>query len=246
MIEEPFVFLGILIISLVMSSFLLSDRAGMVKPIAWRLFYIGVIFHELSHAGMSLVVGRVPNEFKVKWRHEKKGYRDPHGSVKLEKPPSFLQAIVIALGPLYISTWLIFGLVFGIIFNPVFNPVVKTISIFLVLSLLLTAAPSGGDIRYISQAFNTAPAYSCYQILLISLSMVGLWVFLMITHITFFLDVFYYLAIAGIYLTLKFSFIGIRKLVLWVQSANFKKPKKVRFSRFSRKHYKPKKPWKER
>lgn len=230
-----------------MSRFFLSDRAGPFKPIALRLFFIGVIFHELSHTLMSIVVGRFPDHFEVKWRDEEsRAKRSPHGSIDLEKPPSFLQALVIALGPLYISTWLIFLLLFQVILNPIFDPIIKTIAIFLCLSLLITASPSTGDLQYVSYSFRNAPVYFFYQIFLVALSILILWVFLVFTHITFFLDVFYYFVIAGIYLFLKFSFIGIRKLIITIQSRDFTKPSKVRFKRFSRKHYKPKKPWKER
>lgn len=246
MIEEPLIFLGILIISWIMSRCVFDERAGMVKPIAIRLFFVGVIFHELAHYMMSFVVGKMPVKMKIKWRNEDNGKKSPHGSVQLENPPSFLQAIVIALGPLYISTWLIFFLWFGVILNPVFNPIIKTIAVFLIFSLFLTASPSRGDLHYVNNSFKNAPAYSWYQILLISLSIGILWLSLLSTQITFILDVFYYLAIGGIYLLLKFSFIGVRKFMIKLQSRNFKKPEKIRFKRFSRQHYKPKKPWKER
>ncbi|MFX1304396.1 MAG: hypothetical protein ACFE9X_13655 [Promethearchaeota archaeon] len=245
MIQEPLIFLAILIISLILSSFFLSDRAGPFKPIAIRLFFIGVIFHEISHYIMSLVVGRLPDHFEVKWRNEK-SKRSPYGSIELEKPPSFLQAVVIAFGPLYISTWLIFLLLFQVILNPIFDPIIKTIAIFLCLSLLLTASPSTGDMHYISYSFRNAPAYSWYQIFLVALSTLVLWVFLLFTNIIFILDVLYYFAITAIYLSLKFSLIGMRKLIIKIQSRDFTKPSKVRFTRFSRKHYKPKKPWKEK
>jgi hypothetical protein len=246
MIKEPFIFLGICIISLGLSSFLLSDRAGVFKTIALRLFFIGIIFHEIAHYLMSLAVGKIPEKISIKWRNEKyKFIRDPHGSVKPADPPSFLQAIVIALGPLYISTWLIFFLLFGVISIPLYNPVIKTIAVFLVFSLLLTASPSSGDIGAIATAFKEDPQHSWYSIFLIILSFLTLWFFLLSTQIIFFLDVFYYLAITGIYLIYKFSFIGIRKIIIRINSRIYNKPNKVRFKRFSRTHYKPKKPWKE-
>jgi hypothetical protein len=245
MIEEPIIFLGVLILSWITSSLLISDRAGVLKPIAFRLGYIGVIFHEISHYLMSLAVGKMPEKMKIEWHKGKNGERSAQGSVSLEKPPSFLQAVVIALGPLYISTWFIFLFWFGIILNPVFDPVIKTIAVFVIISLFLGASPSTGDLRYVTNSFRKSPTYSWYQIFLIILSGVILWMILLFTQITFFLDFFYYLAIAGIYLILKFSLIGLRSLTIRLQSRNFKKPEKIRFNHFSRKHYKPKKPWKE-
>jgi hypothetical protein len=246
MIEEPLIFLAVLIISLVMSSFLLSENAGIFRYIARRLFFIGVIFHELSHAVMCLAVGRMPDHFKVKWKNEKnKNVRSPHGMVGLDIPTNFLQSLIIALGPLVISTWLIFLLWFGVILNPVFYPIIKTVAAFIILSLFLTAAPSGGDFRCIFSAFRKSPAYSCYQIFLLCLSVLLLWIFLIFTSITFFLDFFYYLAIAGIYLALKFTLIGIKMLIYRIRSRSFEHPPKPKFAQFSRKRYKPKKPIRE-
>ncbi|MFX0021516.1 MAG: hypothetical protein ACFE9S_04270 [Candidatus Hermodarchaeota archaeon] len=246
MIEEPLVFLGIYVISLALSNFLLSDRAGILKPIALRLFFIGVIFHELAHYLMSLVVGRIPDSFNIKWRNEDNQKRSPHGSIYLEKPPSFLQAVIIAFAPLYVSTWLIFMLWFGVIFSPYFSPVLKTIAVFICISLFLTASPSKGDLQYVTHSFRKDPTNSWYQILLLCISTIILWVFFIFTRISLNLDFFYYLAIAAIYLMLKFSFIGIRKIMVKIQSGNFKKPEQIKFNRFSRQHYKPKKPWKEK
>lgn len=117
MIEEPFVFLGVLFISLIMSHFLLSEKAGVIRPIASRLFFIGVFFHEISHYVMGLVVGMKPEQIKVKWRNEKFGFQDPHGSVKPGRIPTFLQAFVSSLAPLCFSTWIIFGLLYGVVLN---------------------------------------------------------------------------------------------------------------------------------
>lgn len=246
MLQEPLIFLGIYMISLILKNFLLSDRAGVFKPIAKRVFFIGVFFHEFAHYGMCLAVGRIPKSISFKWRDGKYNQdQNPRGSVEPKDAPSFMQSIVISFAPLYFSTWLIFWLWFGVIFTPLYDPIIKTIAVFVLLSLLLTAAPSHGDIGMISFSFRKDPKHSWYQIFLISFSILVLWLFLVITQITFFLDVFYYLAIAGIYLVLRFSFIGLRKLVIRIDSYNYKKPQKVRFRRFTRRRYKPTKPWKK-
>ncbi|MFX0023933.1 MAG: hypothetical protein ACFE9S_16520 [Candidatus Hermodarchaeota archaeon] len=58
MLQEPVIFAAIRVISLIMTNFLLSFRAGMLRPIALRLFFIGVIFHESAHYTMCLTVGK--------------------------------------------------------------------------------------------------------------------------------------------------------------------------------------------
>jgi len=242
MIEEPLVFLGILIISLIVSRFLLSDNAGLFKSITIRLFFIGVIFHEFCHYFMSLVVGHVPDRIEIKWHNEKDGSRNPRGLVKPGKPLSFLQTFLISFAPLYLSTWLIFYLWFGVVFNPQFLPIIRVFAGFISFSLLLTAAPSSGDFRMISRAFRDDSTHSWYQIFLVILSTIILWLILATFQIYFLLDVFYYLAIAGLYLLLKFSFIGIHKTLGILHSRDYKKPPKVRMKPFTRKHYKPKKP----
>ena len=242
MLQELYVFLGIYFISFGLSKFLFSDRAGVFKPFAARLFFIGVIFHEFAHYGMCLAVGRIPKNIKVKWRHEEdKCERSPHGSVEHKDVPSFLQSFIISLAPLYLSTWLMFGLWFGVIFTPLYDALVKTLAVFLLISLLLTAAPSSGDFQMIGLSFRKDPKHSWYQIFLIALSALALWIFLVMTQNIFILDVFYYFAIAGFYLLFKFSFIGLRKVVNRIDSYNYTRPDKVRFRSLTRKRYKPRK-----
>ncbi|MFX0144095.1 MAG: hypothetical protein ACFE9C_08455 [Candidatus Hodarchaeota archaeon] len=244
MLQEPLVFFGVYIISLLLSYFLLSERAGIIKDIALRLFFIGVYFHEVAHYGMSLAVGRIPKDINVYWR-DRINRRNPHGVVREKDCSSFLQAIVVSFAPLYLSTWVIFYLWFGVIFTPFYDPLIKTIAVFALISLLLTAAPSGGDLKAVWYSFKEDLSHSWYQVLLISLSIIVLWVIVITTEVIFILDVFYYLAIAGIYLLLKFTFIGLRRLVIRIDTYNFKKPQKVSSRRFARRRYKPTKPWRE-
>jgi len=67
----------------------------------------------------------------------------------------------------------------------------------------------------------------------------------MYTQVVFILDIFYYLSIIGLYLVLRFSFLGISRGISELQSRNFRRPSKVRIRRFTRTHYKPRKPKKE-
>lgn len=241
MLEEPIIFLIILILSLCAKNLISSkskDKLGSWYFILLRLRYVGVAVHEISHYTMSLVVGKVPKSIEIKWR-DKAGFRNPHGSV-YNTPPSFLQAFVISLAPLYISTWFIF-LSFHVMIGSEFNPWLRFIAGFFCISLFLGAAPSFGDYRYLISRFKDAPLNSLYQIFLIFISCLFLWIIIFTTHVIFFLDVFYYLAIAGLYLTLKFSILGIVSVVNMFLSRDYKKPKKVKMNQFTRKQYKPKK-----
>ncbi len=246
MLEELFLFLIILITSLVISSLLFKNenRLGMFRPIVLRLAYVGVVIHELSHYFACLIVGIKPRHLKIKWRDEYFGKRSPHGFVEPGKPTSFLQGFVTAFAPLFISTWLIM-LTFYIFPNSDFNPIIRIIAGFFCISLFIGAAPSTTDFNYMLSAFRRDKAHSTYQIFLVLLSGVILWIILLYTQIIFFLDVFYYLAIAGLYLSLKFSFIGIHRLITKLSSRDFKKPAKIKFKRFTRPLYKPKKPQNE-
>lgn len=242
MFKELYVFLIVLIISLVASYCLLNIRAGAFRTIFLRIFFIGVFFHEASHFLMCCLVGVKPDEIKVKWRNEQLNFRDPHGYVKVSKNITFLQGFIIASAPLYLSTWLIFFFWYIVLLNSTIHIIGRILAFFIIISLLLTAAPSTGDLQFISSAFRKNPSHSWYQILLISMSICILWIYLVITQVTFFIDVFYYIAIAVIYLSLKFSFIGIKKLINHLSTLNYSKPSKVKIRPLTHKHYKPEKP----
>jgi len=240
MLEELIVFFIVLILSLLARSIVNKEKLGAFYPFVLRLRFIGVAVHEFSHYIMNLAVGIKPEGIKINWRDKETRQRNPHGSVTT-KPRSFLQGLLICLGPLYISTWLAF-LCLGVTLSSVFHPVIRIIASFICISLILGAAPSGPDFNNIPRTFRKDPRNSFYQIFLIILSGVILWTILLYTQIIFFLDVFYYLAIAGIYLLLKFSFLGIHRVITKLSSRDFKKPAKIKFKRFTRPLYKPKKP----
>ena len=230
----------VLILSLLARNIVNKEKLGAFYPFILRLMYIGVVVHEVSHYMMNLAVGIKPEGIKINWRDKQTRQRIPHGWVT-SKPRSFLQGLLICVGPLYISTWLAF-LCLGVTLSSIFHPVIRIIAGFICISLILGAAPSGPDFNNIPKTFRKDPRNSFYQIFLILLSGVILWTILLYTQIIFFLDVFYYLAIAGLYLSLKFSFLGIHRVITKLSSRDFKKPAKIKFKRFTRPLYKPKKP----
>ena len=242
MLEELFLFLIILITSLVISSLLFKNknRLGMFRPIVLRLAYVGVVIHELSHYFACLIVGIKPRHLKIKWRDEYFGFRSPHGSVEPGRKVSFLQGFIVAFAPLYISTWLIM-LTFTIFPSSSFNPIVRVIAFLFCISLFTGAAPSTADFNYMLYAFKLDTTHTFYQIFLVCLSGIILGGVLLYTQVIFLLDVLYYLAIAGLYLFLKFSLIGIHRLMSIVRSRDFRKPTKIKFKSFTRPLYKPKK-----
>lgn len=239
--EELLIFFVILICSLVISNIALKERySGPFYPIAIRLFFVGVVVHECCHYVMNLAVGIKPQYIKIRWRDEKTHRRNPHGAVQ-SKPRSFLQAFVICLAPLYISTWLIF-LSITVMLSSQFDVFLRIFAGFFAVSLLFGAAPSNQDFNNIPRAFGDDPLHSLYQVALIGFSALILWGILMSTKVVFFLDVFYYLSIAGIYLILKFCFIGINMIFDKIATRDYTKPRKPKFGKIKRRRYKPKKP----
>jgi hypothetical protein len=238
MIEELFVFTLIFFISLVLNYFVSKRILGPFYPFVLRLGYIGVAFHEVAHYMMVLAVGAKPDGIYIKWRAGEQNVRAPHGRVGSKHQMSFLQASVAALAPLYFSTWAIF-LCLEVVFSPVFSPILRVLAGIVSISLLIGAAPSGGDLNFVVYAFRRDTPHSLYQIGLLVLSAVILWNLLFFSGVEFFLDVFYYLSLAGIYLFLKYGFIGIYFAYQKFNSRNPKKIRSLHMKRYIRRRYKP-------
>ena len=246
MIQLVIIFIAVLIISLI-AKYAISQGKRVLGPfyaILLRLRLLGVFVHESAHWIMSFAVGHKPEDFSVKWREKKTRIRDPHGSIKFSRPPSFLQAFVICLAPLFISTWLIF-LTLMITINPLMNPIIRIIAFLVMISLILGAAPSSVDFNQILNAIHNDPSNSLYQVVLISIAASILWLLLQFTPLVLTVDEYYFLTIAGLYLALKFGIQGFKFMIHKINPVNYSKPEKIKFKRLTRQHYRPKKPHRE-
>jgi hypothetical protein len=187
---------------------------------------------------MSIIAGIMPRGIEVKYRSERTGIANPHGSVLTKPQLNFLQAFLICLAPLYISTWLIFWSL-AITFNDLHAPLVRIFTGFFCFSLFIGAAPSNPDFKNIPVAFQKDPHHSIYQISLISLSILFICMIISVYQITFWLDVYYYVAIAITYFLLKYSLVGVNKIILTLRFRYLQGSPQFNHKNFTRRTYKP-------
>jgi len=202
---EWMVFLGVLIISFIFGEIYVYSHSSFLHN---GIGFVGVFIHELCHALANLFTGTVPTSFSVR-RTSGGGV---HGYVGSKIGRSFLQAVLICLAPLYLSTWLIYYLLM-LMFNPFIHLYLKCMFVFLIISTLVGASPSRQDIKNIPKSFSRDPRYSLFQIALVVSSFFIIFLIFQIFSITFTISIFYYLSIWGVYLTLKYCSIGISYII---------------------------------
>ena len=127
--------------------------------------FIGVFIHETSHYTMCLMVRVKPKGFMVKYRSEITRKVSPHGSVGIAEfeKISLMQAFMVAIAPLLISTFL-FLLCLDILFIIKVGLMQTVITCVFAVSLLIGSRPSGPDIMRIFDAYELNPRYSLYQL----------------------------------------------------------------------------------
>ena len=138
---------------------------------------------------------------------------------------------------------MLFLLLNFLIYNQV-SPLVGFLCLFTMISLVLSAAPSFTDLKMIPKAFQNDSNHSFYQIFLIIISILTTWIIVFSLNFQFIHEIFIYLIIAGVYFIFKYSFrFIIRFFQRFYQTSveNYHRPRKIRFKRFTRQHYKPKK-----
>ena len=124
-------------------------------------------------------------------------------TIKKDKGMSFLQAVLVGVAPLFFSFWLFFLLLDKVI-HPI-NEIIFFTSLFIVLSIMFSAAPSSEDLKCIPRAFSENMGYSMYQILLLILSVLLVWLIIPVLKQPYFYEIIIYLLIGIFFYVWKYG-----------------------------------------
>jgi hypothetical protein len=212
--EIPFV-IGFLLVSLVLSVVFFNVEYKPLKIAVQAVAIVGIIVHEISHVLMCVVTNTKINSVTLlkKVENEQPSNKIYGGQVNIQPDPriSFLQALVVGLAPLFISFWFFFFLL-SELSNPNITDFMAIFYVFLMVSLLLGAAPSTADLSQIASAFTYDTAYSIYQLLLLVISIFSVWIIITAQQIPIIHEIINYIFILLIYYAFKYSFIGVNRL----------------------------------
>lgn len=231
-----------LAISYVIEKLVASHDLGPFKPILNILAYIGVMVHELSHFIMCLLVGVRPTGISVKLK-DRTGQINPNGKVSFEPHgEAFLQAALISLAPIFISTWLFFYSL-ELVFSETIDPLLRIFAAFFCLTLFLGAVPSTTDFHIIVIRFKEDPKYSIYQLFMVFISGV-IALAVIIFYQIIILDILYFFLVGIVYGIFKYGFMGFSRLLHTSFSHNESHPSRSNYKKSTRKRFKPTKPYK--
>ena len=214
--EIVFMFLFALL-SIATSYILLKFAPNPIDKFFRVVAVVGIVIHELAHALMCILTNTHIRSIKIVERADPEskfglkygGRVDLKDYVKL----TFLQALLIGLAPLYISFWLFFFL-WEQIKNPSLDVVVFYIYLFVMVSLVLSAAPSFADVLAVFGAFHFDWRYSLYQIGLVLLSVGTVWLIFTYYQIQVFHEIVTYVSIFAGYYGYKTGAKGLKVIYL--------------------------------
>ncbi|MEJ2249644.1 MAG: hypothetical protein P8Y70_14950 [Candidatus Lokiarchaeota archaeon] len=228
-ILELFIFLGVFILSAICRFFFIRSSYNSLYSI---IGFLGVAIHEICHFIGNLITGIVPFGMGINKTRDGKYW----GYVVSNIQRSFLQAVLICLAPIYLSTWLIYYLLL-LFFNPLMPLILRLICMLLIVSSVIGASPSKQDFQNVPKAFSRDPKYSLFQLGTLGLSfLICLSLFTMYS-IKITLTIYYYLCIWIGYIILKYCFSGIyfvylkfnkNKTIITNKTQNRRSPKKRR------------------
>ena len=217
MFEEIVFMVFFAVLSIAMSYLLLKFAPNPIDKFFRVVAVVGIVIHELSHALMCILTNTHIRSIKIVKRADPEskfglkygGRVDLKDYVKL----TFLQALLIGLAPLYISFWLFF-LLWEQLKNPSLDVVVFYIYLFLMISLVLSAAPSFADVLAVFGAFHFDWRYSLYQIGLVLMSVGTVWLIITSSQIQVFHEIVTYISIFAGYHGFKTGARGLKAIYL--------------------------------
>jgi hypothetical protein len=181
------------------------------------LGFVGILVHELSHYTLCKLLGVPVEHIRVRYRNKNTGKVAPHGWVRPKEyyRISFLQAVLVAISPLFISTWLIMAC-FDIFYIKGLNEFVYVGIGFFIVSLFIGGAPSTADFRFCINGFRRSPSYSLYQLFILTISIltillvsIGLKIVLPIEFIQY---IFQYFLVGINYFLYKYTFQALNNM----------------------------------
>ncbi|KKN48863.1 hypothetical protein LCGC14_0648680 [marine sediment metagenome] len=208
MFEELTFIIGFLIFSVIFSYITLKYVGPPFSGIIRGLAMVGIVIHEICHILMCIIT-RTPIEKvslikKVDFKEEQ-GF-EYYGEVLTNADRvSFLQAALIGLAPLFISFWIFFSLLEMLTTIQV-DAVVFTVSVFIMISISLSAAPSIPDLSIILKAFQNDFYNSMYQIFLLLISFLSTFTIGSIFGLQGIHGLFVCLIVTGFYIVYKYGF----------------------------------------
>ncbi|MFX1294623.1 MAG: hypothetical protein ACFFD2_07195 [Promethearchaeota archaeon] len=242
MFEELLFMIGFAIISISISYILLEYIPEPLNKLVNGLAIIGILIHELCHIVMCIITNtRIHSVSLIQIVHEPDVQHRPGYSGRVtighSETLSFLQSLLIALAPIYLSFWLFFFLLEQLLYTNL-DVLVFFIIVFIMISIILGASPSIADLSNIPKAFSRDPTYSMYQIFLLFLSGVTVWLIMTIYTIYVIHELFYYVFIFVGYYGFKYGLKGLNEMYYSLSRS----PKKTKSRSLTRRRLKPRKP----